>query len=76
MLDSFKPLIKKRKKRKEGIDRNTGRQNPRVGMGEALDQKFPFYLQESETVSVLQWLASCSSGYSVMQAIYIYIIYI
>lgn len=70
MLDSFKPLIKKKKER---IDRNTGRQNPGVGGvgGEALDQKFPFYLQDMETTEcvnarVLQPFTSCQWSYSIM----------
>lgn len=71
MLDSFKPLIKK-KKEKERIDRNMGRQNPRVGGGGGLDQKFPFYLQDMEAAECVN--ARVLQPWSQLCKIYIHMI--
>lgn len=61
-----------KKKKKQGIDRNTGRQNPRVGGGKSLRSKFPFYLQYTTSVRVsvcvpaFQPFTSCQWSCSIM----------
>lgn len=67
MLDSFKPLIKK--KAGERIDRNIGRQNPRVGSWKALDQNFLFtYSGVCRSVCVFKLLEALTfmSSFSIM----------